>query len=109
MPTDADIHAKRQIAFSIFYTAAVTFPFVVTIASWSFLDPLKSSVRSAWPRPLVLFIIANFNGVNSAIALLEVMILSSVPKQQVKPILESRDVAETSSCSLYPSRLSASA
>lgn len=85
IPTDADIGSKKAIAFSLFYTAAVTLPLVVTIASWSFLDPLDSPVEpSFWPRLVVLFTIANLNGVNSAIAFLEIILLSSVRKDKVK-------------------------
>jgi len=110
IPSDTDVASKKRIAFSLFYTAAVTFPFVVTIASWSFLNPLSSSVGPPfWPTPVILFIIVNFNVVNSAIALLEVMTLSSVHKQKVKTLYKPRNIANLFSRWLYHSRSSPSA
>lgn len=107
IPTDADIGSKKPIAFSLFYTATVTFPLVVTIASWSFLDPLDSPIEPPfWPRLSVIFIIANLNGVNSAIAVLEMTILSSVHKRKVKTLLVPVNVADPYSYRLYRSQSS---
>ena len=72
----------------LFYAAAVTFPIVVTIASWSFLHPLDSSSNSgAWSRTLILFVTVNIHIVNAVIALAEILVLSSVRKQRVGSFL----------------------
>lgn len=110
LPTGVEIGSKKPIAFTLFYTAAVTFPLVVTIASWSFLDPLDSSIGlSSWPRLMVLFIIVNLNGINSVIAILEIMILSSVHKQKVKSLILLINLAESYSYPVYQSLSSPSA
>jgi hypothetical protein len=74
-----------MIALSIFYTAAVTSPFVVTTAYWLYLFPISDFVSKAplWPRFLQYFQIANSSIINSFIAFLEIMVLSSVRKQKV--------------------------
>ena len=100
IPTHTDVNSKRRIAFSLFYTTAVTLPFVTTVVFWlvlvsshTYLGPRAAS--SAVPMEQVLerdslgvtflrnFLIVNLNAINSVIALLEIMILSSVRKQKV--------------------------
>lgn len=91
IPMDSDVNSKGQVAFSLFYAAVVTLPFVVSIASWSFLNPLGSSIGPPnWPRAVVLFLVINFNVVNSVISLFEVTVLSSVRKQEVSifPVMD---------------------
>ncbi|MCJ1301192.1 hypothetical protein MMC08_003991 [Hypocenomyce scalaris] len=99
IPTHTDVNSKRRIAFSLFYTTAVTLPFVTTVVFWlvlvsshTYLGPRAAS--SAVPMEQVLerdslgvtflrnFLIVNLNAINSVIALLEIMILSSVRKQK---------------------------
>lgn len=76
---------KSKMAFSMFYTAAVTFPFVVTITSWLYLSPFEDSVRAVAvsPRALQFFSAASCTIFNSLIAAFEITILSSVRKQEV--------------------------
>ena len=84
IPTHTEITSKRRTAFTFMYSAVTTFPIVVTIASWSFLHPSNVSLPSvSWSRPLLLFLVINVNIVNSIIALIEAVILSSVQKQKV--------------------------
>ena len=84
IPRSTDPKSKRRTAFSLLYIMAVVFPIVISIASWSFLRPwelLSSSTK--WPKALGRLIVANLNVVNSVIALLEVVALSSLPKHKV--------------------------
>ena len=84
VPLNTDVNSRRRIAFTFLYTVSTTFPFVVTIASWSFLDPLNFPMGSlSWPKPMLLFLAININVVNSVIALLEIVLLGSVRKQKV--------------------------
>ncbi len=80
---------KNKSAFSLFYTTAVTFPFVVTTFYWLILYPLGPLVDNEWVKALQLFVLININVVNSALALFEIMILSSVRKQKVALHIES--------------------
>jgi len=84
IPMNTGVNSRRRTAFTIYYTAVVTFPIVVTVACWSFLHPFDfPSTSSFWSRPLLLFLTINTNIVNSVTALAEVLILASVPKQKV--------------------------
>ena len=84
MPLSTDANSRRRMAFTFFYTVSTTFPFVVTIASWSFLDPLSFPTRSvSLPKPTLLFLAINVNVVNSIIAAFEILVLGSVRKQKV--------------------------
>lgn len=103
--------AKSQILFSIFYTAAVTLPFVVTIVFWLILVPTASAFDHVGPRSstslyheltaprppvqggaegnplgdgaLKAFVLISINAINTIIALSEILLLSSVRKQKV--------------------------
>ncbi|KAL9127767.1 MAG: hypothetical protein Q9217_003425 [Psora testacea] len=78
-----DIKSKTHQFFSAFYTAAVTFPFVITILYWLKLySHIPEADESARVRSLRLFVLSSVNGINSVIALIEIMILSSVRKQR---------------------------
>ncbi len=101
---------KNAIVFSIFYTTAVTIPFVVTIVFWLIMIPSQpfskpdgpSSMRfhtsSPDDRPPVeggiedhpfsrgffkAFMFINLHAINSLIALVEIFFLNSVKKQAV--------------------------
>lgn len=103
--------AKNHIIFSIFYTAAVTLPFVVTIVFWLILVPTASAFDHDGPRlmtslcprltalrppvqggaeenplgdvALKAFVLININAINTVIALVEILVLSSVRRQKV--------------------------
>jgi len=111
IPRTTGPRAKNPILFSIFYTATVTLPFVVTIVFWLILVPTKATVNHVGPmaigkthhetiapRPpveggaegnpfrdgaLKAFVLINVNAFNTVIALLEILVLSSVRKQKV--------------------------
>lgn len=102
---------KNVVVFSIFYTAAVTIPCVVTIVFWLIMipsrpfskpDPSRSTAftpSSLDDRPPVeggiedhpfsrgffkAFMFINLHAINSLIALVEIFFLNSVRKQSVK-------------------------
>lgn len=99
IPTTADVSSKRLVACSVFYTAAVTLPYVTSVVYWL---ALYRSDTSLGPRPVARalamhqiigslsfsgrilrkFLLVKLNVVNSIIALVEIMVLSSVRKQQ---------------------------
>ena len=83
IPTSAS--NASTTAFSLFYTAAVTFPFVVTTTFWLYLFPSSgfSDSMPFWAQFLQYFRIANEAFMNSVTALLEIFVLSSVRKQSV--------------------------
>lgn len=111
IPRVTNPKAKNHLLFSIFYTAAVTLPFVVTIVFWLILVPTASAfdhidpkssmpfcLRTTAPRPpvhggakgnpfgdgaLKAFVLININAINTIIALVEILVLSSVRKQRV--------------------------
>lgn len=85
IPTSTSDTSK--MAFSMFYTAAVTFPFVITITSWLYLSPIDDSIQasSVVPRAMQYFSIASSSVFNSVIAFSEIVALSSVRKQKVQP------------------------
>ena len=79
--------------FAVFYTATVTFPFVVSISYWFVLYPSDPMlVQGGEDEPLHNFILISTTVLNSVIAFVEVMILSSVREQKVfKCSLERND------------------
>jgi len=79
-----------KMAFSMIYTAAVTFPFVVTVTSWLYLLPIDDAVPALAVPPQVLrcFSIATSSVINSVIAFIEIVVLSSVRKQKVDLYLD---------------------
>lgn len=110
IPSTSSTRHKTLMVFSIFYTVVVTTPFVVSIIYWFILGALNSSfdsltmlhVPSAMARDLVqekdsvsmgitvirekvlrTFVSLNIHTLNSVIALLEILVLSSVHKQKV--------------------------
>jgi hypothetical protein len=111
IPRVTSPNAKSEIFFSIFYTAAVTLPFVVTIAFWLILVPTASAFdhvgrisstslyhKLTAPRPpvqggaeenplgdgaLKAFVLININAINTVVAVVEILVLSSVRKQKV--------------------------
>lgn len=95
IPTETDINSRKHKAFTILYIAAVTFPSIVTLISWGFLHPLRPTSR---PTPLsksvTIFVLVNINIVNSVIALLEVLLLSSVCRQKVDYLRQSDSMAD---------------
>ena len=85
IPTNTSIKSKKRVSFSTFYTAAVTFPFVITLLYWLKLHHYTSDAdEAASVKALRLFVLISVNGVNSIIALVEIMVLSSVRKQKVR-------------------------
>lgn len=100
IPTTIDVKSKRHIAFPLFYTAAVSIPFVTTVVFWLVLHRSNTSfepnaVGGSLPvdqaeeaysfggRFLRNFLFVNLNAVNSVIALVGMVVLSSVCKQKV--------------------------
>ena len=95
------LDSKKCIIFSVFYTAAVTFPFLVTVMYWLVLfhpDPsaypvhlldaaLQSSTAPTNTVVLRYFVLVNVYGFNAMIALFEIMLLSSARKQKVCPVI----------------------
>ena len=84
IPKNTNPDSKRRLAFSLFYSAAITYPLVVTTTYWLYLFPRSfQSDPPTWPRLLQYFVMANFYIINSIIAVVEVMLLSSVQVQKV--------------------------
>lgn len=85
IPKTSKTGSSARTAFSIFYTAAVTFPFVVSLVYWMILYPATPVPKDAslFVKILHYFILVNKNAVNSAFSLMEIMLLSSVRKQKV--------------------------
>ena len=80
-------NSKSYFIFSTFYTTVVTIPFVVSITYWLVLhhsDPVLGS--GAKCEALQRFTLISITTLNSAIALVEVMVLSSVRVQQVSSL-----------------------
>jgi hypothetical protein len=87
---------NNKLFYSIFYTAAVTFPFVVTLVYYLILVPHNNGDFTSafgltddltdnlfghgWFKPFMVF---NKYGVNCLAALIEVFVLSSVKRQEV--------------------------
>lgn len=68
----------------MFYTSATTFPFVVTFLYWFVVeDTRRHKFELGGVAGLVHL---NMSGVNALIALIEIMILSSVRKQEVDAV-----------------------
>ena len=84
IPMNSKTDSKRSSTFVMYYHAAITFPFVVTIASWFSLHPSNLALSpSLSSRSLQIFLVFNFSIINSVIALLEVTVLSDVPVKKV--------------------------
>ena len=95
IPKNTNADSKRRLAFSLFYSAATTYPLVVTTTYWLYLFPKSfQSDPATWPRLLQYFVMANFYIVNSIIAILEVILLSSVQVQKVAKSLPCRGFAD---------------
>ena len=101
IPSTIDMNSKRHIAFSLFDTAAVSLPFVTTVVFWLVLHRSNTSFEpnaaggslpvdqaeeaySFGGRFLKNFLVINLNAVNSVIALVKILVLSSARKQKVK-------------------------
>jgi len=78
---------KNRVFFSIFYTAAVVFPHVVSLTYWLILVPhdhedvggsIEHLFGNGWFKP---YCIINLFAVNSLIATIEVVFLSSIRRQ----------------------------
>lgn len=75
---------KNRAFFSIFYVSAVTFPHVVSLIYWAILVPRNDATPVGdlfgpdWFKP---FVTLNKYVVNSIIALIEVVFLSSIRRQ----------------------------
>lgn len=83
IPKSTDIQSKRSSVFSTFYTASVTFPFVISIAYWLLLFPSAPVPEHGSKRQaLYYFVLINVTVINSVTALVEIMVLSSVRKQK---------------------------
>lgn len=95
IPKNTNADSKKRLAFSLFYSAATTYPLVVTTTYWLYLFPTSfQSDPATWPRLLQYFVMANFYIVNSIIAIVEVMLLSSVQVQKVAKSLPCRLCAD---------------
>lgn len=83
-PTSTETYPKRYFVFSNFYTAAVTFPFTVSVAYWLVLQPLNTDLgRGGKGEVLHYFVLISITMLNSVIAFVEVMALSDMRKQKV--------------------------
>ena len=81
-PTSTEPNSKKMLAFSVFYTAASTFPFLVTIIYWLCLfHPEPAEIGHIALR---YFILVNVYGVTAIIAFLEIVLLNSARKQKVR-------------------------
>ena len=84
IPKNTNADSKKRLAFSLFYSAATTFPLVVTTTYWLYLFPEDFQPDPpTWPRLLQCFVMANFYIINSIIAIVEAVLLSSVQMQKV--------------------------
>lgn len=91
IPKNTNADSKKRLAFSLFYSAATTYPLVVTTTYWLYLFPMGFQADPPiWPRLLQYFLMANYYIVNSIIAIVEVMLLSSVQVQKVANSLPCR-------------------
>jgi len=84
-PPKQNPKTKNRAFFSIFYTAAQSFPHVATAIQWAVLVPMNRSVdhpheifKHGWIKG---FYYVNKYGVNSLLALIEVFFLSSIRQQ----------------------------
>lgn len=66
----------------MFYTCATTFPFVVTFLYWFVVEETRGHKFEIGGVAGLVHL--NMSGINALIALIEIMILSSVRKQQVR-------------------------
>lgn len=82
-PTSTDNNSKERFVFSTFYNASVTFPFIVSIAYWLVVYPSEPVLdQGSKGERLHHFVLISITVLNSVIAFLEVMVLSSVRKQK---------------------------
>lgn len=81
LPRGRGPDATNRKVFSLFYSAVTTFPFVVSYFYWLVLDGQRGFAVGS--GPFRAWIIFSMVGVNSIIALLEILLMSSVPKQSV--------------------------
>lgn len=88
-PTSTDTNSKRHPAFSTLYTASVTFPFVISIAYWLVLNPLELA-PTCGGEALQNFVRISITVLNSVIALVEIVVLSSARKQEVLSLSRGR-------------------
>jgi hypothetical protein len=76
-----DFTPREKLAFSVFYTATTTFPYVVTFLYWFVLEETKGhEFHYHGVGGLVHY---NMCGINALMAFIETVVLSSVRKQQV--------------------------
>ena len=104
IPIANDINSKRRLMYLLLYTAAVTVPLVDTIVFWLVLyrsnprseqshhtffrsalaSRLPYAINKAFPnKSLETFVLVNVNAMTSFIALLEILLLNTIPKQKV--------------------------
>ena len=84
--------------FSILHTASVTFPFVTSIVYWLVLHPSESIFDHARKGGnFDHFVLISTTVLNSSIAFVEVMVLSSGRMQKVfSPPVRQKDLSEIS-------------
>ncbi|KAH0543472.1 hypothetical protein FGG08_002237 [Glutinoglossum americanum] len=95
IPRESSRYCNR-LSFSIFYTAAVSIPFTVTTIFWLILVPsspandlevsLPEFCSKGWLKPfcdgwLRAFVLVGLYLINSVIALIEIVVLSSIKRQ----------------------------
>ena len=83
-PTSNDVRSKRVFVFSKLYTTSVTFPFVVSIV-YSLVLYHLDPVLGQWGKGDALhrLVLMSTTIFNSAIAFVDILVLSSVPNQKV--------------------------
>lgn len=82
-PTSDEFNFRRNSVFSSLHTASVTFPFVTSIFYWLVLHPSESIFDHARKGDnFENFVLISTTVLNSVIAFVDVMVLSSVRKQK---------------------------
>lgn len=86
IPSSTSTRSKRRLAFSIFYAAANSFPFPTSVVYWLALftsEPLEDHGITIDVVFLRYWVTVNVSAVNSGIAFVEIILLSSVREQKV--------------------------
>lgn len=103
-PTSDRSDLRRSFVLSTLHTASVTFPFVTSIVYWLLLHPSESIFdHGGKGGKFDNFVLISTTVLNSAIAFVEVMVLSSVRKQKVFSLPCVRNICLKSIGPGYPS------
>lgn len=83
IPRTTEFTDVKRFAFSAFYSAAVTYPFVISFLHWCVLGDRHGNGKSFKDEDEHDWLMFSAYGVNSIIAAGEIMFLSSVRKFKV--------------------------